>query len=179
MSGSAQPTSSGKSTRAAIPGKTISQSGKSFNQEARIQPPLACPIVFDERALCTITWSEHQYHIELTVRPNNTWKRLSLSSMGKVTHRGFFFSPQGEVSPRAGFTPPRVVFTHERSEGCNWHPRGPFLAFLLKMSGRGCKTHFWFKKLVGHFFLGGVKKHELGVGNYRINGRKPIFLRIA
>ena len=72
MSGSAQPTSSGKSTRAAIPGKTISHNGKSFNQEARIHPPLACPIVFDERALCTITWSEHQYQIELTVRPNKT-----------------------------------------------------------------------------------------------------------
>mgnify|MGYP006903849472 CR=1 FL=1 len=27
-----------------------------------------------------------------------------------------------------------------------------FFLFLLKMGGRGWKTHFWFKKLVGHFF---------------------------
>ncbi len=48
---------------------------------------------------------------------------LSLSSMGKVSHRGFFFSSGRSVS-EGSLYPPRVVFTHERSEGCNWDPRG-------------------------------------------------------
>ncbi len=42
-----------------------------------------------------------------------------------------------------------------------------FGLFLLKMGGRGWKTHFWLKKIGGTLFLGGVKKHELGVRNYR------------
>ena len=66
----AHATSSGYKTRAAIPGKTIIHNGSSFNHEAKIHPPLACTIVLAAKALWTITWSEHQYHIEEIDNPN-------------------------------------------------------------------------------------------------------------
>ena len=48
---------------------------------------------------------------------------MSLSSIRKGCHRGFFFL-RGQKCFRGQSLPPRVVFTHERSEGCNWDPRG-------------------------------------------------------
>ena len=39
------------------------------------------------------------------------------------TTEDFFFSSGRSVS-EGSLYPPRVVFTHERSEGCNWDPRG-------------------------------------------------------
>ena len=41
----------------------------------------------------------------------------------KCPTEDFFFSSGRSVS-EGSLYPPRVVFTHERSEGCNWDPRG-------------------------------------------------------
>ena len=46
---------------------------------------------------------------------------------------------------------------------------GLFGLFLLK---RVKKNPFLVQKSGGKFFPGGVRKHELGVGNYRQSGRK-------
>ena len=70
ISGFAQATSSGYKTLAAIPGKTIIHRGKSFKNDAIMQPPLAWIIVLAANVLWTITWSEHQYQIEETESPN-------------------------------------------------------------------------------------------------------------
>ena len=48
---------------------------------------------------------------------------MSLSYMEKRCHRGFFFLLRQKCF-RGQPLPPRVVFTHERSEGSNWDPRG-------------------------------------------------------
>ena len=68
-SGLAQATSSGKSALAAIPGNTINHKGSSLREEAKTQPALAWTIVLAAKALCTITWSEHQYHKDEIVNP--------------------------------------------------------------------------------------------------------------
>ena len=50
-------------------------------------------------------------------------EKMSLSYMEKRYHRGFFFLLRQKCF-RGQPLPPRVVFTHERSEGSNWDPRG-------------------------------------------------------
>ena len=42
-----------------------------------------------------------------------------------------------------------------------------FWPFFAEKGLEGLKHPFWVKKMGGTFFLGGVKKHELGVRNYR------------
>ena len=54
----------------------------------------------------------------------------------------------------------------------------PFLAFFAEKGREGLKHPFLVQKSGGKFFPGGVKKHELGVGNYRQRGRKAIFFFI-
>ena len=48
---------------------------------------------------------------------------MSLSYIEKRYHRGFFFLLRQKCFWGQSL-PPRVVFTHERSEGSNWDPRG-------------------------------------------------------
>ena len=43
----------------------------------------------------------------------------------------------------------------------------PFLAFVAEKGQKGLKRLFLVQKSGGTIFLGGVKKHELGVRNYR------------
>ena len=88
ISGFAQATSSGYKTLAAIPGKTIIHRGKSFKNEAIMQPPLAWIIVLAANVLWTITWSEHQYQIEETESPNT---KEDISYPVRV-ERNFFLS---------------------------------------------------------------------------------------
>ena len=44
---------------------------------------------------------------------------------------------------------------------------GLFWPFFAENGQEGLKDPFLVQKVGGTFFLGGVKKHELGVGNYR------------
>ena len=114
-------------------------------------------------------------------------RRMSLSYMEKRYHRGYFFLLRQKCF-RGQPLPPRVVFTHERSEGCNWDPRGKkndfsslffsglFWPFFTEKGREGLKHPFLVQKRGGKFFSGGVGKHELGVGNYRQSGRMRHFL---
>ena len=52
-------------TLAAIPGKTSKKRGRNFRREARTHPALAWLIFLADRVLWTITWSAHQYQMEL------------------------------------------------------------------------------------------------------------------
>ena len=45
------------------------------------------------------------------------------------------------------------------------------MAFFAENGRKGLKHPFFGSKSGGTFFLGGVKKHELGVGNYPESGR--------
>ena len=51
-----------------------------------------------------------------------------------------------------------------------------FSAFLAFFCWKGLKHPFLVQKRGGKFFPGGVRKHELGVGNYRQSGRNFLSL---
>ena len=85
-------------------------------------------------------------------------KKFSLPGKGKI----FFFPVFLVLSPFLG-----------REKIFSSRPFGLFWPFLLKR----VKTPISGQKRGGKFFPGGVRKHELGVGNYRQNGRKIFFFK--
>ena len=75
------------------------------------------------------------------------------------TTEDFFFSSGRSVS-EGSLYPPRVVFTHERSEGGNWDPRQDF-------SSRYLKFFFWpFLAFFCWKWAGGVERPISGSKNW-------------
>ena len=60
-----QATSLRKRTLAAIPGKTNRKRGRNLRREASTQPALAWLMFLADNVLWTMTWSAHQYQMEL------------------------------------------------------------------------------------------------------------------
>ena len=54
-----------KRTLAAMPGNTRRKRGRNLRSDARTHPALAWEMFLADNVLCTITWSAHQYQIEL------------------------------------------------------------------------------------------------------------------
>ena len=68
-----------KRTLAAMPGNTRRNSGRNLRREARTQPALAWLMFLADSVRCTITWSAHQYQMELATT-RIFFKKIFISS---------------------------------------------------------------------------------------------------